>query len=388
MAGIVSLSREDLLSILSDHKDVEHIKFLADSDKLEIKEIGDGNLNEIHRVQHKDGQSLIVKFAPPYVKCIGPEFPLATNRLDIEHRALVKYNQLCPGHSPIPYFNDQGKHLFAMEDLKEHEVLRSQLMRGELNMQAVTKLAYFTACLHRETHVAKLGEDEIKVMDQQFKNEPMVELTNNFIFTYPFIKDQPTNKIADQVLRKANAIVYDSPRLLENAAKMKQIFLTKKEALVHGDLHSGSVMVKEDSIKVIDAEFAFVGPCAFDLALILSHYIISHYQHMLTRKDNQLHRQFAYKCIDACHKTVETYLTHMTSYHGNKDEYISNLMSETAGFTGCELIRRVLGTAHVEDIKDSPSAEECVLDAGGRLLNAYERIHSIDRIMFIGLAMC
>jgi 5-methylthioribose kinase len=40
---------------------------------------------------------------------------------------------------------------------------------------------------------------------------------------------------------------------------MKSKFLTCTQALIHGDLHSGSVMSTESSTFVIDSEFAFYG---------------------------------------------------------------------------------------------------------------------------------
>jgi 5-methylthioribose kinase len=40
---------------------------------------------------------------------------------------------------------------------------------------------------------------------------------------------------------------------------MKSRFLASTQALVHGDLHSGSVMSTEASTFVIDSEFAFYG---------------------------------------------------------------------------------------------------------------------------------
>ena len=33
--------------------------------------------------------------------------------------------------------------------------------------------------------------------------------------------------------------------------------MTNAQALLHGDLHTGSVFVRDDSTKVIDPEFAF-----------------------------------------------------------------------------------------------------------------------------------
>jgi 5-methylthioribose kinase len=41
---------------------------------------------------------------------------------------------------------------------------------------------------------------------------------------------------------------------------MKLKFLCHAEALVHGDLHSGSIMATADDVCVIDPGFAYFGP--------------------------------------------------------------------------------------------------------------------------------
>lgn len=43
--------------------------------------------------------------------------------------------------------------------------------------------------------------------------------------------------------------------------------------------------------------------------------------------------------------------------------------------------------AHVEDMDGLPSAEVEALGAGVRLLEAYDRIHTIDRLMVIALML-
>ena len=52
-------------------------------------------------------------------------------------------------------------------------------------------------------------------------------------------------------------------------AKLKEGFLTHAQALIHGDLHTGSIMVTEEDTKVIDPEFAFYGPIGFDIGAVI-----------------------------------------------------------------------------------------------------------------------
>ena len=52
--------------------------------------------------------------------------------------------------------------------------------------------------------------------------------------------------------------------MVQVAMRYKYKFMTQSQALLHGDLHSGSVMIGTDSVQVIDPEFSFMGPMAFD----------------------------------------------------------------------------------------------------------------------------
>ena len=52
-------------------------------------------------------------------------------------------------------------------------------------------------------------------------------------------------------------------------------FVQQRQALLHGDLHTGSLMVTADTTYVIDAEFAFAGPIAFDVAKMVANLLIA-----------------------------------------------------------------------------------------------------------------
>jgi 5-methylthioribose kinase len=53
------------------------------------------------------------------------------------------------------------------------------------------------------------------------------------------------------------------------------LFLFSAQALLHGDLHSGSLMATPESMFVIDAEFAFYGPMGFDVGLLLGNLLLA-----------------------------------------------------------------------------------------------------------------
>ncbi|OAE35827.1 hypothetical protein AXG93_4225s1310 [Marchantia polymorpha subsp. ruderalis] len=53
--------------------------------------------------------------------------------------------------------------------------------------------------------------------------------------------------------------------LKSEIAELKARFCERTQPLLHGDLHTGSIMVTETSTKVIDPEFSFNGPMGFDV---------------------------------------------------------------------------------------------------------------------------
>lgn len=90
-----------------------------------------------------------------------------------------------------------------------------------------------------------MGPSEEYIFFTFNRNEEMVSLTKKFVFTAPFLKDDPTNKCTDQV-KVILPQIYDDQDVLDAATRMRTLFLEKQECLVHGDLHTGSVMCAPD----------------------------------------------------------------------------------------------------------------------------------------------
>ncbi|XP_019619224.1 PREDICTED: uncharacterized protein LOC109466063 [Branchiostoma belcheri] len=271
------MDKESLLRVLREH--VTHIPCLQFvQGACDVSEVGDGNLNHVFRVVPQTGPCVIChrKGSPTFIKCLGPEYPLSVHRYTIEYQALQKFHEIIPGYSPRPYLLIQDRHMFVMEDLSDGYVtLQAELIRGKLHLAAVRNIAVFMARVHSAT--CHQSQNELLT---SFRNPAMVSLTEQYIFTRPFQKDDPTNHSSEPITAILH-LVHDDTELLSIVGKFKRLFLEKRECLVHGDLHSGSVLVRpgDGSVKVIDAEFAYVGPSAFDLGLLLASYVFSYSAH-------------------------------------------------------------------------------------------------------------
>ena len=94
------------------------------------------------------------------------------------------------------------------------------------------------------------------------------------IFTDPYY-DAPHNRHNSPSLDDAAAALRRDAPAKAAAATAKAKFCTSRQALLHGDLHTGSCMVTRDTYYVIDSEFAFCGPMAFDVGKLIANVLLS-----------------------------------------------------------------------------------------------------------------
>ena len=69
-------------------------------------------------------------------------------------------------------------------------------------------------------------------------------------------------------------------------------FCERAQALIHGDLHTGSVMVTPSSTQVIDPEFSFYGPMGFDVGAYIGNLILAYFAqvgHAKSSNDHEVH---------------------------------------------------------------------------------------------------
>jgi len=157
-------------------------------------------------------------------------------------------------------------------------------------------------------------------------------------------------------------------------AFLKEKFQNLTQALVHGDLHTGSIMVTAERTQVIDAEFAFFGPMGFDIGALLANFFLSFYSQdgLATQDKDPKPDRIAYKDwllmtaasiwtlfekkflelwqaghvgdgFSFCQTPAELQLAQRL--------YMGKLWADTLGYAGIKMMRRIIGVAKVEDLK-------------------------------------
>jgi len=371
------------LAMLPDYLRQRHAEigvFEAET-KLRIEEIGDGNLNTVYRVSDavNPERSIVLKHAPPYIKILGPEYPLSIERLTYESRALDIYNQFASGTVPELYDFDAENATIAMEDLRDAQVLRADLIAGRVDTAIAGQIGRFMGAVHSRTYVENLDSTTAQHYRQQFANTTMQSITADYVFTFPYTEHE-TNFWTPGLEPDVQRLKADTD-FLQQAEDLKQIFLTTQQAVTHGDLHTGSVLVQNNTAKVIDAEFAFYGPVGFDLGLYWANYLLSYFSHQDT-----MDVQSALKAAIA--ETWHTYtLEFRTVDQTLKKRRLQQIFHEAVGFAGLEMLRRLVGAAHVKDIEGIADVsrklrvERAALQFGSTLVKQHQSLRDVSAVL-------
>lgn len=335
-----------------------------DPDLVEtVTEVGDGNLNLVFIVTDSAGSSVVLKQALPYVRLVGSDWPLTPLRGAREANALRTHAALLPDLVPKTYFFCDRQFVIGMENLSRFRVWRGALMEGLKNEDVATQLGRYVGEVAFGTSVLAVDAEEHKGLVAWSVNPELCKITEDLVFTEPHV-DNGRNSVllANEVDAAEHA--NDAP-MIDAMGEAKWIFMNRAEALIHGDLHTGSVMVRALSgvegpseIRVFDPEFAFYGPIAFDLGALWANYTLSAARWIALGDDEMA--QWSMNLVDETWQSFER--TFRTRYPERidarvwTDDLMEHLLeqwrAETWLFAGAKMSRRIVGLAKAADIEN------------------------------------
>lgn len=326
------------------------LQLFAEDAVLSSREIGDGNLNLVFHITDENKKGIIIKQALPYAKVVGESWPLSLNRAKIESDALKQFAQYVPQYVPKVYYTDEVLAITVMEDLSHLQISRAGLIKGKSYPLLARHIGEFLAHVLFYTSDFALDPEAKKELAKQFVNPDLCKITEDLVFTDPFF-DHETNDFEEELREDVEKLWADSQVKLE-AAKLKKKFLTNSDALIHGDLHTGSIFADEHTTKVIDPEFAFYGPLGFDLGQFIANLLLN----ALSRNEEEQSELFT-QAQEAWETFSETFtelwkkdsLEAFASVNGYLEYVLKTTWRDAVGFAGCEVIRRTIGLAHVAD---------------------------------------
>jgi 5-methylthioribose kinase len=378
------LHEADLRDYLAGLPDLKAL--LGDPAGWTITEVGDGNLNLVFIVKGARG-GVAVKQALPYVRLVGESWPLPLSRAHYEYLALSKQAQLAPGLVPALLHHNENLALTVMELLEPHIIMRRGLVAGTRYPRFVDDITTFMARTLFFTSDLALSAAEKKEGIAAFAgNHALCKITEDLIFTDPYrIAEQ--NRWTAPYLDGLATELRDDMELHVAISRLKLKFMASPEALLHGDLHTGSIMVTDSQTRVIDPEFAFYGPMGFDVGAVLANLLMAYFasagheraageraafEAWVLETVEQVWSEFARKFLDLWRVGAAGDAYPASLFAGEKgaarleaerQAYMQRLFADTVGFAAAKTIRRIFGLAHnidfelIEDAKTRAISE-------------------------------
>jgi 5-methylthioribose kinase len=339
-----------------------------------ISEVGDGNLNLVFILMGSKG-GVAVKQALPYVRLVGESWPLPLSRSHYECLALTHQARLAPKLVPAVLHQNKALALVAMELLEPHIIMRKGLVAGTIYQRFLDDITTFLArTLFFSSDLAVSAAEKKEGIAAFAGNHALCKITEDLIFTDPY-------RVAEQNRWTTPWLDATAARFREDLeahvaiSRLKLKFMGAPEALIHGDLHTGSIMVTARETRVIDPEFAFYGPMGFDIGAVIGNLLMAylaspgHERSAGDRRDFEawvlemveaVWTEFARKFLELWRNEAKGDAYPNTLFEGSagaqrleaeRQAYMARLFADTVGFAAAKTIRRILGLAHNIDFR-------------------------------------
>ena len=358
---------------------VKEKNLFLENDDLTVKEIGDGNINYIFKVENKiDGKSIILKQADKLLRSSGR--PLDLTRSKIEANILRIENNLAPHFVPEIYFYDEIMCVLAMEDISEYKNLRTELIAGKIFPNFADNISEFLSRTLLLTTDLFMNKFEKKKNVKEFTNPELCDISECLVFTEPYDNNKNRNIITIGNEEFVENMLYKNEDLHFAILKLREKFMNYSQSLIHGDLHSGSIFINEKGIKIIDPEFSFYGPMAYDIGNVIGNLYFPLYRAKFFMENSKKKEEFINwleKCIldipilfsKKCKLLWEKYSNDKLLKNNKfRDYYIENIVKDSLAYAGTEIIRRTVGDAKVLELTSLETSEK-KLELERRLIN-------------------
>lgn len=220
---------------------------LIDGPDAHIEPLAGGVSSDIYKVQ-SGSRVFVVKRALPKLKVAADwEAPVERNRHEVGWMEVAGH--IVPGAAPRLLGHDPSTGLFAMEYLEPvaHPVWKAELREGRVDLAFSAEVGRRIATIHGAT----AGDGAI---------------------ARRFATDHIFHPIRLEPYLEATARRH--PTIARTLLALSQSTLAAKIALVHGDVSPKNILVGPNGPIFLDAECAWYGDPAFDLAFCLNHLLL------------------------------------------------------------------------------------------------------------------
>ncbi|PLW77239.1 S-methyl-5-thioribose kinase [Cohaesibacter celericrescens] len=354
-----------------------------------VKEVGDGNLNLVFIVDGPSS-SIIVKQALPYVRLVGDSWPLPLYRAFFEYHALKRQAERDPGAVPELYHFDEVQALIVMEFIEPHSILRHKMINGEMVAGLADFLGKFCArTAFRGSELSMKSADKKADVGLFSGNVEIPAITEALVFTDPYFDAEMNHHTPE--LDPVVAKLRSDTVLKAQAQRMLMKFASNTETMVHGDLHSGSIMSTDTESRVIDPEFVQYAPMGFDIGMMTANFLMAYFSQPGHRgEDLERYQEWILSVITDCFASFEAEFKHLwqtertgmlypktlfedqqQSSEAACEGVLKDIWDDALGICGIEMHRRTLSLAHNADFETiENTAVRAALEARNLMMGA------------------
>ena len=331
------------------------LKYFNEDEEIEAIEIGDGNINYVFKVFSKD-KSIIIKQADEFLRSSGRALDVYRSKIEAEILK-IEYS-LSPNHIPKVYSYDENMHALAMEDISDYKNMRKELLEEKEFDNFSDEIALFLSNVLLPTTDLVMDRAEKKDNVKLFINKELCDITEDLVLTEPYYNYKNRNIISKGQEEFVEKFLYNDETLKFEVAKLRDRFMNYSQALIHGDLHTGSIFINKNGIKIIDPEFAFYGPIGYDIGNVIGNlfFSLANKTYFSNNKDFiQWIKKTIIDTFDKINISLRKKYDEIVTFSLYKNEsfkefYLSSILADSIGYAGTEIIRRTVGDSKVAEI--------------------------------------
>jgi len=296
---------------------------------------------KVHAEGDDGGKSIFIKYAPGFARAYGEDAHLPQDRVEYEYHGLTQMGKHAPDSVPRIIMMDKQLGILVSEYLEGYSPLSHHLAQcKEEADKSGRRVAQEVSTVMGRLHASTMGDSDlcsrylnlghISFWDKVFFGpiNDVLREPHSLCSKKPYLV--PLLQSVSQADNKS-----DSPCLITIISMVQTIYESKKEALVHADLHSCNVLYHQCSgdLKVVDAEKFFAGPCGLDVGLWLSNYVW--YFAVWHAADDKCGVGMMEQCImNSWISYAEAFYAMTTSSEEEIDEALQGVFTDTLGFLG------------------------------------------------------
>ena len=328
----------------------EHYPAFDTSGQVAVSAIGDdeedsqGLINYLFRA--RNGQkSIIIKQARSNmrldddVESTDASYCPPQDRNYSEYLTMKLRRAISPGCVPEVYYADRENHVFLMEDVSYLKPGRAQLAHNVMIDSLAERVADFLADIHFYTTEFYLDTGEFRELGRRFVSTGMRAIMENWLF----LRDTPTHQCPPLTQHFLPYIFADD--IVVQSHILRHKYMNTTQAFIHSDIHTSNIFASDSQLKVIDMEYTFAGPVAYDLgyflASLVSQYCSAVFRPFPSEKERAEFKQYLlasiYNLVDRYQKRFAAHWDDEAkevyrACPGFRDAFLAGIVPDTAGY--------------------------------------------------------